>query len=69
MRELAMKRQSGTSIRKRAASALHEKKRFDTLIADVTEFVDKLVDLSKTGKESYARQRFQQSGQLAIWRC
>ncbi len=45
MRELAMKRQSGTNIRKKAAWALYEKKRFDTLIADVTEFVDQLVDL------------------------
>lgn len=45
MRELARKRQKGTSIRKKAAWALYEKKRFEGMIGDVTSFISRLVDL------------------------
>ena len=45
MRELADKRQKGTSIRKKAAWALFEKKRFEGMIEDVTGFISQLVDL------------------------
>ena len=45
MRELAIKRQKGTSIRKKAAWALYEKKRFEGMIEDVTGFTNQLVDL------------------------
>lgn len=45
MRELADKRQKGTSIRKKAAWALFEKKRFEGMIEDVTGFISHLVDL------------------------
>lgn len=52
MRELAIKRQSRTNIVKKTTWALYEKKRFDTLIAEVTEFVDKLVDLFPSVQDS-----------------
>lgn len=45
MRELAHKRQRGTSIRKKTAWALYEKKRFEGMIEDVTSFISRLVDL------------------------
>lgn len=45
MRELANKRQRGTSMKKKTTWALYEKKRFDRLIEDVTGFVDKLIEL------------------------
>ena len=45
MRELALKRQKGTSIRKKAAWALYEKKRFEGMIEDVTGFTNQLVDV------------------------
>ena len=45
MRELASQRQKGTSLRKKAAWALYEKKRFDRLIEDVTDFVSQLIEL------------------------
>lgn len=45
MRELANKRQRATGIMKKTTWALYEKKRFDTLIDDVTGFVDKLIEL------------------------
>jgi hypothetical protein len=45
MRELAAKRQSGTTILRKTAWALYEKKKFDTMIEDVTGFVNELVEL------------------------
>ena len=45
MRELANQRQRGTSIRKKTSWALYEKKRFDTMIEDITRFVGELVEL------------------------
>ena len=45
LRELAHKRQKGTSIRKKTAWALYEKKRFEGMIKDVTGFISRLVDL------------------------
>ena len=51
MRELAGQRQKGTSMRKKAVWALYEKKRFDTMIEDVTGFVSELVDLFPTAQE------------------
>lgn len=45
MRELAHKRQKGTSIRKKTAWVLYEKKRFEGMIEDVTGFISRLVDL------------------------
>lgn len=51
MRELAFKRQKGTSFRKKAAWALYEKKRFDRMIEDVTGFINELVDLFPAAQE------------------
>ncbi len=51
MRELATKRQKGTSLRKKAAWALYEKKRFDGMIEDVTGFISELVDLFPATQE------------------
>jgi hypothetical protein len=45
MRDLAIKRQKGTSIMKKAAWALYDEKQFNRLIEDVTQLVDDLVDL------------------------
>ena len=45
MRELAHKRQKGTSIRKKTVWALYEKKRFEGMIEDVTGFINRLVIL------------------------
>lgn len=45
MRELAYKRQKGTSIRKKTVWALYERKRFGVMIEDVTGFISHLVDL------------------------
>ena len=45
MRELALKRQKGTSIRKKTAWALYEKKRFTGIIEDVVGFTDELLSL------------------------
>ena len=45
MRQLALKRQKETSIRKKAAWALYEKKRFERMIEEVTSFTNQLVDL------------------------
>ncbi|ERF76212.1 hypothetical protein EPUS_09279 [Endocarpon pusillum Z07020] len=52
MRELAIKRQRSTNLLKKTTWALYEKKRFDTLIAEVTGFVDKLVDLFPSIQDS-----------------
>lgn len=51
MRELARKRQKGTSIRKKATWALYEKKRFDGMIEDETGFISRLVDLFPTAQD------------------
>ena len=51
MRELALKRQKGTSIRKKAAWALYEKKRFEGLIDYVNGFISDLVDLIPAAQE------------------
>lgn len=45
MRERAIQLQKGTSIRKKAVWSLYEKKRFDTMIEEVTGFVSDLVEL------------------------
>lgn len=45
MRELARKRQKGTSIRKKTFWALYEKKRFGGMIEEVTGFVSCMVGL------------------------
>ncbi|KAI4122621.1 MAG: hypothetical protein LQ338_005715 [Usnochroma carphineum] len=51
MRELANRRQKGTSIRKKAKWALYDKKRFDRMIEDVTGFTSELVDLFPAAQE------------------
>ena len=51
MRELAHKRQKGTSIRKKTAWALYEKKRFEGMIDNVTGFISRLVDLFPTTQD------------------
>lgn len=51
IRDLALKRQKGTSIRKKAAWALYEKKRFEGMIEDVTGFTSQLVDLFPAAQE------------------
>ena len=45
MRELAIKRQNQTSLKKKAKWALYEEKHFSRLIEDVTELVNSLVTL------------------------
>lgn len=45
MRKHSTKRQSGTNIVKKTTWALYEKKRLDTLISDVSGFVNQLVEL------------------------
>ncbi|KAL8731569.1 MAG: hypothetical protein Q9181_004255 [Wetmoreana brouardii] len=45
MRELAAQRQDRTSVRKKAAWALYEKKRFERLIDDLVGFTSQLIDL------------------------
>lgn len=52
MRELAHKRQKGTSIRKKAAWALYKKKRFEGIIEDVTSFISRLVDLFPAAQDN-----------------
>ena len=44
MRELALKRQKETSLKKKATWALYQKKRFEGMIADVTGLINELVD-------------------------
>ena len=51
MCELANQRQKGASMRKKVVWALYEKKRFDTMIEDVTDFVTKLVELFPAAQE------------------
>lgn len=52
MRELAVSRQTRTGIRKKAAWALYEKKRFDRMIEDVTDLTTQLVDLFPAAQDS-----------------
>ena len=52
MRELALERQKGTSIRKKITWALYEKKRFEGMIGDVVALTDSLVDLFPATKEN-----------------
>jgi Prion-inhibition and propagation len=52
MRELAIKRQRGTSIVKKTSWALYERKKFDTLIGEVTGLIDQLVDLFPSIKDN-----------------
>lgn len=52
MRQLAIKRQHGTNVLKKMTWALYEKKKFDTMIADVTGFVSKLVELFPTTQDN-----------------
>ena len=51
MRDLALKRQKGTSIRKKAVWALYEKKRFERMIEDVNDLANQLVDLFPTAQK------------------
>ena len=69
MCELANQRQKGTSMRKKAVWALYEKKRFDTMIEDVTKFVGELVELfpaAQEDQEALVRLRYPQSVGLRI---
>lgn len=51
MRELSIQRQTGTSIRKKAAWALYEKKKFSGMIEEVTDFITTLVELFPAAQE------------------
>ncbi|KAL9036035.1 MAG: hypothetical protein Q9214_006313 [Letrouitia sp. 1 TL-2023] len=51
MRQLAFKRQKETSIRKKAAWALYEKRRVERMIDDVNGFINNLVDLFPTAQD------------------
>ena len=55
MRELANQRQHETGILKKTKWALYEKKRFDTMIEDITGFVDELVDLFPAAQNDQKR--------------
>lgn len=48
LRAIARQRQDSTSLLNKARWALYEKRKFDQLIAEITEFVDKLVALFPT---------------------
>jgi hypothetical protein len=52
LRAIASRRQKSTGLVQKARWALYEKKKLDAMIGDVTEFVDKLVDLFPNVKES-----------------
>jgi hypothetical protein len=54
MRELAIRRQNGAGMLKKTAWALYEKKKFDTMLEDVTTFVNELVDLFPAAKDDQA---------------
>jgi hypothetical protein len=54
MRELAIRRQSATGLVKKTAWALYEKKKFDTMLEEVTAFVNELVDLFPAAKDDQA---------------
>lgn len=51
LRELARQRQNRTSLLNKTTWALYEKKRFDSMIADVTVFISKLVELFPATQE------------------
>jgi Prion-inhibition and propagation len=51
MRELAIRRQSGAGLLKKTAWALYEKKKFDTMLDEVTAFVNELLDLFPAAKD------------------
>ena len=52
LRAIAFRRQQSTSIAQKTRWALYEKKRFDSLIGDITDFVDKLISLFPVARES-----------------
>jgi hypothetical protein len=52
LRQLAIERQNRSSIRQKAKWALYEKKYFRRLIANITELVDNLVELSPATQQS-----------------
>ncbi|KAL6714665.1 hypothetical protein ACLMJK_008090 [Lecanora helva] len=51
MRELALERQRGMSIKRKAIWALYEKRRFEGIIGDVVDYTNQLVDLFPTAQE------------------
>jgi Prion-inhibition and propagation len=51
MRELAIRRQRGTGVLKKATWALYEKRKFDTMLQEVTDFISELVDLFPAAKD------------------
>lgn len=52
LRAITSRRQKSTGLVQKARWALYEKKKLDTMISDITEFVDRLVDLFPDVKES-----------------
>jgi Prion-inhibition and propagation len=52
LRAMASRRQKSTGFVQKARWALYEKRKFDTMISEITEFVGKLVDLFPIAKES-----------------
>ncbi|KAH7355917.1 small s protein [Pyrenochaeta sp. MPI-SDFR-AT-0127] len=52
MRQLAIERQSGSSVRQKAKWALYQEKQFRRLIEDITELVDSLVELFKATQQT-----------------
>jgi len=52
LRAIASRRQKSTGLVQKARWALYEKKKLDAMIGDITEFVDKLVDLFPDVKKS-----------------
>ncbi|KAL9615269.1 MAG: hypothetical protein Q9167_000240 [Letrouitia subvulpina] len=56
VRELAYKRQKGTSIGKKAAWVLYEKRRFEGMIEEVNGFTSQLVDLFPAAQDDQRAQ-------------
>ena len=52
LRAIAFRRQQSTGLVQKTRWALYEKKRFDSLIGDITDFVDKLINLFPVARES-----------------
>jgi hypothetical protein len=52
LRAIASRRQKTTGLVQKTRWALYEKKKLDAMISDITEFIDKLVDLFPDAKES-----------------